>query len=271
MSAVATWRAHWREYLIEAWGLGTFMASAVSFATLFGHPASPLASRLPDGALGRVPMALAMAATAAAIVYSPWGRRSGAHLNPAMTLAQFRLGRVAPADLVGYVVAQFAGAAAGVGVASVALGGLAEAPSVRHAATLPGAGGAGVAFAAEVAIAFALLTAVLWTSARPRWERFTGCVAAAMVALYIAFEAPLSGMSLNPARSFGSAAFSGLWTDYWIYLCAPTLGMLAAAEVRRRTSAGGASGGCAKLRHDVRRGCIFCAHAAGRRAMRSAP
>ena len=264
MSCVATWRAHWREYLIEAWGLGTFMVSAVGFATLFGHPSSPLAARLPDGPLGRAPMALAMAATAVAIVYSPWGRRSGAHLNPAMTLAQFRLGKVAPADLVGYVVAQFAGAAAGVGAASAALGGLADDPAVRHAATVPGEGGAAGAFAAEVAIAFVLLTTVLWTSAKPRWERFTGCVAAALVALYIAFEAPLSGMSLNPARSFGSAAFSGVWADYWVYLCAPTLGMLAAAEIRRRTSAGGTPEGCAKLRHDVRRGCIFCAYAAGR-------
>jgi aquaporin Z len=265
VSVVATWRAHWREYAIEAFGLGVFMISAVVFATLFGHPSSPLTAHLPEGPLGRAPMALAMGATAVAIVYSPWGRRSGAHLNPALTLAQFRLGKVSAADLIGYAVAQFLGAVLGVGIAAFALFGAADDPAVRHAATLPGAEGRGVALLAEAAIGFVLLSAVLWTSARPKFERYTGLVAAGLVALYIAFEAPLSGMSLNPARSFGSAAFSGTWEDYWIYALGPTIGMLAAAEARRFGARGGAPEGCAKLRHDVRRGCIFCAHAAKRR------
>ncbi|HYC77150.1 MAG TPA: aquaporin [Planctomycetota bacterium] len=262
MNVVATWRAHFREYAIEAWGLGTFMAAACAVAALLYHPASPFGGLAADRVAGRLPMGLAMGGVALALVYSPWGRRSGAHFNPAFTLAQYRLGRVAAPDLAGYVAAQFVGAVAGVSAASAALGPLAAHPAVDHAATRPGAAGVAIAFAAEAAIAFVLLSATAATAARPKLERYTGCVAAALVALYIVFEAPLSGMSLNPARTFGSAVFAGGWRDFWIYLSAPVAGMLLAAEARLRLVGRGASG-CAKLRHDSRGGCIFCTFARG--------
>ena len=111
-----------REYLIEAGAIGTFMVSAAAFAAVLYHPSSPAAGTGDrNELLRRGLMGLAMGATAVAIIYSPWGQRSGAHMNPAVTLTFFRLGKVARPDLIGYVAAQFAGAIVGIAVAAAAL------------------------------------------------------------------------------------------------------------------------------------------------------
>lgn len=255
---------NWREYLMEAAALGIFMISANAFAALLGHPASPVPDAIPDGNVRRVLMGLAMGATAAALIYSPWGRRSGAHMNPATTLAFLRLGRVAPADAAAYAVAHVAGGIAGALLASAALGELAAHPAVAHVATRPGPGGEAAAFAAEAAISFILLSTVLHFSASPRRERFAGLAAASLVTLFIAVEEPLSGMSMNPARSLASAVAAGRFEGLWIYFLAPPLGMILAVEARRLL---GGAFGCAKYRHDVRHGCLFCAESERRRRM----
>jgi len=103
------------EYLIEAAGLGLFMVSATVCVALLEHPASPLHGWIASGDVRRALIGVAMGLTALALIYSPWGKRSGAHFNPAVTLTFFRLGKVAPRDLVGYVLAQFIGGTAGLG------------------------------------------------------------------------------------------------------------------------------------------------------------
>jgi aquaporin Z len=254
--ALAALRQHWPEYLIEGAGLGLFMVSACLFATLLEHPSSPARQTVTDATLRRIPMGLAMGLTAVAIIYSPWGQRSGAHLNPALTLTFWRLGKVHTWDAVFYVAAQFAGAIAGVGVAAVLLGaGLAH-PAVNYAATVPGAGGAGAAFVAELLMTFVLMTAVLTLSNRPALNRFTGLCAGALVASYIVLEAPLSGMSLNPARTVGSAVHAHVWTALWVYITAPLVGMLAAAQLYVATR-GTPRVLCAKLHHENPQRCIF--------------
>jgi aquaporin Z len=77
--------------------------------------------------------------------------------------------------------------------------------------------------------------------------------------MYIAVEAPLSGMSMNPARTFASALPAQLWTDYWLYLIAPLSGMLLAAECYVRTN-GIHRVLCAKLHHQNNARCIFHRH-----------
>src|SRR6266498_1068539 len=114
--------SHWPEYLIEAAGLGLFMLSASVFGTMNEHPASLVRGALPDPFARRALMGLAMAATAIGLIYSPWGQRSGAHFNPAVTLTFFRLGKVAPRDAAAYALAQFAGGALGVMLSGAALG-----------------------------------------------------------------------------------------------------------------------------------------------------
>jgi aquaporin Z len=247
-------KRHWPEYLMEAGGLGLFMISASGFAIVLFHPASPGSALAP--LVRRLLMGMAMGLTAITLIYSPWGKQSGAHFNPAVTLTFLRLGRVAPWDAAFYVGAQFIGSVAGLAVVAVATGRLVAAPSVNYVATIPGPRGMSVAFVAEVAIAFVMMTMVLVTTARlPRFASFTGLFAGALVAIYITLEAPLSGMSLNPARSFASALLARLWTGFWIYITAPLLGMLLAAEVHQRSSA--AAVPCAKLHHANDRRCIF--------------
>src|SRR6266849_3489081 len=115
----AALKHHWPEYLMEAAGLGLFMLSACVFTTLLEHPASPVRLAINDSLLRRILIGLAMGLTAISIVYSPWGKQSGAHLNPSLTLTFLRLGKVAPWDALLYVVAQFIGGVLGVRLASM--------------------------------------------------------------------------------------------------------------------------------------------------------
>ena len=261
----AALRTHWPEYLMEAAGLGLFMISACVFGTLLGHPGSPVVQAVPDPIVRRVLMGLAMGLTAVGLIYSPWGLRSGAHFNPATTLTFWRLGKVAPADAAFYMLAQALGGLAGVSIAATALGALVAHPSVQYVATVPGSGGVAAAFIAEVIIAFILISVVLRVSNTAGLSRFTPLVVGALVATYITLEAPISGMSMNPARSLASAWPAHAWESLWIYFVAPPLGMLLAAEVyvRRR---GLAAVFCAKLMHDPAYPCIFCETARGRDA-----
>lgn len=257
-------RAHWPEYLMEGAGLGIFMVSACAVTALLEHPASPARQAIADPLARRVLIGLAMGLTAVGLIYSPWGRQSGAHLNPSVTFGFFRLGKIRGWDAVFYALFQFAGGLVGVLVAAAALGRALAHPSVNYVVTAPGPRGPAVAFAAELGISFVLMSVVLAMSNHPRLAPFTGLGAGALVALYISVEAPLSGMSMNPARTFGSALPAMTWTAIWTYLLAPPLGMLLAAELYARAWTPRRVL-CAKLHHDASRRCIFrCGYAAAR-------
>lgn len=250
---------HWPEYLMEAVELGLFMISACVVVVLLEHPTSPVSQAIPDPVLRRVLIGLAMGLTAIAIIYSPLGQRSGAHFNPSVTLTFFRLGKVPLWDAVFYITAQCIGGLAGVLVAAAVLRELVAHESVRYAATVPGMSGVAAAFVAEVVISFGQMSLVLRVANTRRLARFTGLFAGMMVATYISLEAPYSGMSMNPARTFASAVPAQIWTAWWVYFTAPPLGMLLAAEVyvRRR---GIHKVFCAKLHHQNSGRCIFRCH-----------
>lgn len=253
------WRAleaHWREYVLEAVLLACFMLSASSFTVLLEHPSSPVRQAIDSAVLRRVLMGCAMGLTAVTIIYSPWGRRSGAHINPATTLTFFRLGRVSPQDAVFYVGAQFAGAVCGLLLAALLLRAWIAAPSVNFVSTQPGMGGTAVAFAAELIISCVLAWCVLRSNASPRLRAYTGLVVGVLVATFIIIEAPLSGMSMNPARSLAPAIVAAQWTAVWVYFIAPPLGMLLGAQIHLRRERGRL---CAKMRpHAPGEGCHFC-------------
>jgi aquaporin Z len=159
----AALRAHWPEYLIEAAGLGVFMIVAGLCVMLAGAP--PAEAAIPSPDLRRALLGIAIGLTAITLIYSPWGMRSGAHLNPAVTLTFWRLGKVAPVDAAFYAVAQFFGGAAGTLLLASLFGERFTLPPVAAIATLPGSWGELAAFAAEVAIAFVLMTTVLTANA----------------------------------------------------------------------------------------------------------
>ncbi|MFN0128143.1 MAG: MIP/aquaporin family protein [Verrucomicrobiales bacterium] len=230
------------------------MISAATFTILLEHPDSPAVAALPDAFVRRMLIGVAMGLTALALILSPMGKRSGAHFNPAVTLTFWRLGKVQTWDALFYVVAQFLGGVAGVAIVAAIAPRLLADSSVNYVATLPGAKGAGIAFASEFAISFVLMLTNLNVSNHPQLNRYTPFFAATLVATFITFEAPFSGMSMNPARTFGSALVGGIWTALWIYFTAPVLAMLCAAFVYRRA---GRAVYCAKLHHHNGARCIF--------------
>lgn len=256
-SVGSTVRQHWPEYLMEGVGLGLFMISAAAVTSLLEYPGSPLHHALSDPILRRILIGLAMGLTAIGIIYSPWGKQSGAHLNPAVTLSFLRLGKIQPTDAAFYILAQFVGGWIGLVLAASVGGTYLADPAVNYVVTVPGESGLIIAFAAEAVISFGLMLVVLAFSNHKTLAPLTGVCAGGLVALYIALEAPLSGMSMNPARTLASAIPAQVFTSLWVYFIAPSSGMLAAAALfmpvhRNRELA------CPKLHHANRQRCIFC-------------
>jgi aquaporin Z len=250
---------HWPEYLIEAWALGCFMISAGLFVTVLESPRSALYALLPSALVRTVLLGLAMGLTAILLIHSPWGKRSGAHMNPAITLAFLRLRKIHPWDAAFFIIAQAIGGTLGVLIVAMAVGRAFTGPPICYAVTLPGRGGVAVALTAEAVISFILMATVLAFSGTERLARFTGLAVGFLVALFVTVELPLSGTSMNPARTLASAVPGMMWQDFWIYLVGPTVGMLAAAQLHFQIR-GPRSSGCAKLLHphDIR--CIHCGH-----------
>jgi aquaporin Z len=214
---------------------------------------------LHDGDLRRVLTGICMGLTAMALIYSPWGKRSGAHMNPAVTLTFLRLGQVAPWDAEFYIIAQFVGGTLGVLVVLAVLGNAFAEPPVRYVATLPGMQGVSIALLAEFAISFAMMTAILHASNSQQLMRYTGVLAGILVAIWISVEGPLSGMSMNPARTFASALPGNVWTGFWLYVIAPVAGMQAAAMFFT-WQRGRSAVKCSKLIHSDDQRCIHCGY-----------
>jgi aquaporin Z len=257
LGAMASLRFHWPEYLMEAGLLGAFMVSACVFGAVYEFPGSPVHQAILSGLLRRLLMGISMGLTAIAIIYSPWGKQSGAHINPSVTFAFFRLGKIKGWDALFYIAAQFVGAVVGVVLVALFLGQALADPAVRYVVTVPGQNGPWIALLSEFTIAFGLMSTVLYFSNHHRLDGYTGLFAGLLVATYITVEAPFSGMSMNPARTFGSALPPMVWSGLWVYLTAPPLGMLAAAEVYLwRKGKQGVK--CCKLHHNSGKRCIFC-------------
>jgi aquaporin Z len=254
LSCVASLRSHWPEYLCEALELAVFMISAGSFTILLHHPRSAVVTLIPSDFIRRMLTGIAMGGTAIALIFSPLGKRSGAHFNPAVTLTFWRLGKVKGWDALFYIVSQFIGAIAGVLVVVLFAEMAFAHPSVNFVATVPGPHGVWIAFIAELVIAYILMATVLRVSNMPRLSRYTGLFAGALVATFITFESPLSGMSMNPARTFGSAVGGQLWTGLWIYFTAPVIAMQLAAVIYVKNKR---DIYCAKLHHHNSYRCIF--------------
>lgn len=253
---IRTFARDWKLYLFEGAELALFMISACLCTVGLFHPGSPLLRILPQPVLRRLVMGAAMGLTAFLIIRSPMGKASGAHFNPAITLTYLRLHKIGGPDALFYVIAQFIGGVAGVAFSSLLLGQSLANPAVNYAVTVPGKYGTAAAFAAELFMAAVLMGIVLSTSNRPKVTGYTSYCVGCLIAMYIVLFAPVSGFSINPARTVGSAVFAHLWTAVWLYFVAPPLGMLIAAEVYVRT-AGAQRVLCAKLHPDSAYPCPF--------------
>lgn len=244
---------------MEAWGLGLFMVAAGIAVILLESPDFFLRELITDANLRRTIIGLAMGLTAIGIIYSPWGQQSGAHINPAVTLTFFRLGKIAKWDALFYILAQFTGGTLGVLLVLWLFGDRFTLPPVAYVETVPGPSGVWIAFLAELLISLLLMLTILFFINSKLIEKYTGLAAGVLVATFITLEAPLSGMSMNPARTFASAAPADNWTSIWVYFSAPILGMLLAVELYRLFKFSTVHM-CAKLEHPANRRCIHCGY-----------
>jgi len=256
VSLQAAIAAHWTEYLMEAAELGALMLGICMSGTLFYSSASPLAGLGLPRSSKAVLMGSCVAATTFLIIRSPFGRRSGAHFNPAITLTYLWLGRIHRWDALCYVVAQFCGALAGVFAARQILGTHLSAAPVQYVVTTPGTYGNATAFMAEYLLSVVLMAVVLFATNHRILARFSPLLVALLTVFYYTICSSIAGFSVNPARSFSSAFFARLWWGVWIYFIAPSLGMLTAAAIYI-TAAGPEKVYCAKVFHDLHSPCPF--------------
>ena len=240
-------------YACECAGTALMLFVGVSAVALMWAPGSPVPVIEP-AVLRRFVTGLLFAAGATAVVYSPLGQKSGGHINPAITLAFWRLGKFPARHVLPYVLAQVIGAALGVGVAYAVAGDLLR--RVQFAATAPGPGWTWWgALPAELACTFALAFLIFVAVNKSALAARTGLLAGGLVVLMVTIEAPISGTSVNPARSIAPALFVPLFRDQWIYIVGPIAGAWLAAVAYRQQW--GRTTVCAKLYHTARYPCAF--------------
>ncbi|WP_415956544.1 MIP/aquaporin family protein [Streptomyces sp. 021-4] len=175
----------------------------------------------------------------AALMLSAPGRWSGGHLNPAVTVALWRLGVFPGREVVPYVVAQLGGSVVGTGLAGAVWGAVVARPPVSHAVVRPGPGwGEGAALAAEAGVPAGSALLLAGLLAHPVGRRLLPYAVGLVTALVIAVLGPLSGGSANPARQFGPALLSGEAGQLWVYAAGPVLGAVAGAGLCGRAGVG---------------------------------
>ena len=217
---------------MEGAELGIFMIVALYLTIVLEHPRSPLRKRLKSELLRRFLLGLGIGVTVVGLIYSPWGRLSGAQFNPAVTLARLSINRIEPWDAFFYIVAQFIGGWLLLVIAGYPVRRAAAHTKVKWVVTAPKLGVA-AALTAEFIISFLILFSLLLVIHFPKLEWWIGIVAGAHLCAFITLESPFSGMSLNPARSVASALPAGSWAGIWIYFVAPPVAMLMAARLCR--------------------------------------
>ena len=205
----------WRRWGGEAIG---------TFAIVFAAGGSSVANELSSGAVGLVGAALASGLAVMAMIYA-LGHICNAHFNPAVTLA-FCIARHFPLrEVPGYMIAQLVGAVAAASVLRLTF------PKVAHlGANVPGSAGAVPALVMEIVLSFFLMFVIVAVATD---TRAVGQAAAIAIGVTVVFDiligGPVSGASMNPARSFGPALLSGIWQDQWVYWIGPFVGAIPGA------------------------------------------
>lgn len=188
----------------------------------------------PDGGHLAVAFAFGLSIVAAAYVI---GNISGCHINPAVSLGMLINGKLSLTDFVGYVIAQILGALAGAGLLKIMVDvfGIKDQTGGLGANGIANAGGLGGAFLIEVILTFIFVFTILGVTS----DEKKGSVAGIVIGLTLAFVhivgIPLTGTSVNPARSIGPAVFTGgaALTDLWVFIVAPLVGAAVAAILFR--------------------------------------
>jgi aquaporin Z len=224
-------RLHPRLYLAEAAGTALLLFFGLSMVIAFFGHGSALARLLPSAPWRRALAGGCFGTVGALIAISPLGRISGAHLNPAISVAFWLESKLAWRDAIGYILAQLLGALPGAWALRV-WGPMGQ--SVQYGATRVGPGvPIWLGLAGEVLATLALVLTIFMTASHPRTRRFTPWSIPPLFAWLVWWEGPWSGASTNPARSIGPALISGQWSQFWIYVLGPLLGAALAIALLR--------------------------------------
>ncbi len=217
---------------MEALAIAGFVLLA-AFTTIFlEHPASPVAHTqlAVHPVLRSVILGVLMGIYIFAIS-STIGKLSGAHANPILTYAFYRIKKISSKDVWAYFGAQFLGAIIAVLLLKLTVGQLFKYSLIDYSITKPKPWHSlGACFIAEFIISFLFVATTLFVLTSKKLEKYNGVIAGLLIALFLIFELPYSGMSMNPARSFASAFVAGKWKELWVYFVAPIFGMLLATE-----------------------------------------
>jgi MIP family channel proteins len=208
------------------------MAEAIgTFILVFAGTGAVMVNQMSQGAVTHLGVSFVFGAVVAALIYT-LGHISGAHFNPAVTLAFWASGFFPGNRIVAYIVAQSLGAIAASALLRLSLGNVAN-----LGATLPLHDNWSQAFILETVLTFILMFVILGSGLDRRAPiGFAGIAIGLTVGLEAAFMGPITGASMNPVRSLAPAFVGGIWQYHWLYWVAPILGAQIAVWVYRRLS-----------------------------------
>ena len=219
----------WRIFVSELVGTALLVLAGLSLVIFMFGEGSPVESLLPSEASRRLITGFLFGTIGALIALSPVGMRSGAHINPVVTLAFRLMGKLDLRTTLAYVSAQLLGAIVGA-LPLLAWGSMGR--SVAFGATLPGEGyDIGTVVLGEAITTFAMVTGLCLFLGFRQIRAFTPALFPFLYAAMVYVESPISGTSTNPARSLGPAIVSGQWEGWWIYWVGPLVGSIAACLV----------------------------------------
>jgi len=218
----------WMSPSAIAEGIGTFML-------VFMGTGAVMVDRISSGAVTHLGISFVFGAIVTALIYTliyTLGHISGAHFNPAVTLAFWASGVFPKKRVLSYVLAQLIGATAASILLLISLGSVAN-----LGATLPLNNNWMQSFVLETVLTFVLMFVIFGTGLDRRCPKgFAGIAIGLTVGLEAACMGKITGASMNSARSFAPALIGGIWQHHWLYWIAPILGAQIAVFVYRRLS-----------------------------------
>ena len=216
--------------LAELVGTVLLLTIGLSIVIFFWGTGSPVPHIITNEGLRRAVTGFLFGTTGCLITLSKVGRISGAHINPAVSIAFWLHGKMKTQAMLGYIISQMLGAA--IGCIGLLLWGK-QGKSVQYGTTVPGSSGLLVAFVGEMLTTAALITIIFVFAGKKRLRHLTPFTIPFLYCLMVWLEAPYSGCSTNPARSFGPAFISNSYTAYWLYWIAPIAGVLIVVGIFR--------------------------------------
>jgi aquaporin Z len=220
---MATLKSDWKLFAVEAIGTGLLLFFGISIVILNWGEGSVVAKLIPSKPARRLLTGFLFGTVGCLVTISPVGKFSGAHINPAVTLAFWLRGKIKTVTMLGYILSQLIGAV--IGTIPMLIWGK-QGESIQYGITLPGSAGLTAAFIGEIIVTACLIIYLYLFIGTKRLRNYTPYGIPFLFAFLTWAEAALSGCSTNPARSFGPALIAGNFTDHWIYWIAPVIGVI---------------------------------------------